>query len=286
MREKLLDLVQHNGNLPPLSQILEKLVELANNPDSDVNSVVNLVETESVISGKLIHLANSVLFGGGRDPAHDVSEAISRLGIKNSLDLVYSLELPKSFKKPKNINALTFWKHSFGVAYLTQIFAREMIKTWEELEASYLAGLLHDVGILVFDFLIPDEYENFLKENQNSSERSLDQLEEEQFGITHQELGAKFIQKWWNLSPHVVKAVNQHHDGSPESSEKVTLSQIVDLANKICNSAEISNGLMPNFSPPLEENWLEILDISDAKLNKLLENTREAIASSELALSS
>ncbi len=285
MREKLLDLVLHNGDLPPLSQILKKLVELANDPDSDVNSVVDLVETESVISGRLIHLANSVLFSGGRDPAHDISEAISRLGIKNSLDLVYSLELPKSFKKSQNLNPLTFWKHSFGVAYLTQIFARETIKTWEELEASYLSGLLHDVGILVFDYLIPDEYGEFLKENKDSSEHSLDQLEMKQFGITHQELGSKFIQKWWNLSPHVVKAVNQHHDNIPENLEKISLSQVVYLANKICNSAEISHNLIHNYSEPIEDNWLKVLDVSNEKLNKLLEDTREAIVAGELALS-
>ena len=62
----------------------------------------------SPVFRKLVHLANSVLFSGGRDATKDISEAVCRLRIKNSLGSVYTLKLPKSFKKPQNFDLLSF----------------------------------------------------------------------------------------------------------------------------------------------------------------------------------
>ncbi|MEE3347910.1 MAG: HDOD domain-containing protein [Nitrospinota bacterium] len=41
------------------------------------------------------------------------------------------------------------------MAYIVQI-------SQEEIEFAYLCGLMHDIGIVVFDHLIPDEYMEFL----------------------------------------------------------------------------------------------------------------------------
>ena len=46
----------------------------------------------------------------------------------------------------------------------------------EDVEASYLAGLMHDVGILVFDYLIPDEYGTFVR-ILSDSDKNLEDLE-------------------------------------------------------------------------------------------------------------
>jgi hypothetical protein len=59
----------------------------------------------------------------------------------------------------------------------------------EDLDASYLAGFLRDVEILVFDYLIPEEYSMFIKAAQES-ERTLEEMKIEKFGISHSELGA------------------------------------------------------------------------------------------------
>jgi HD-like signal output (HDOD) protein len=139
-----------------------------------------------------------------------------RLGVKMVLDMAYSLKLPGLFKKPKGFNQLHFWTHSIGVAYLTRSLAYMVKISQEDIEFAYLCGLMHDTGILVFDHLIPDEYSEFLG-TIKSSDITLAENEAETFGITHAELGARFIEKWWPVSPGLVEAIRIHHDSPGES---------------------------------------------------------------------
>jgi HD-like signal output (HDOD) protein len=79
-----------------------------NDPDSDVLEITGIIETEPVLSGRLIKLSNNVLFGGGREETEDLNDAVIRLGIKMVLDMAYSLKLPGLFSKPKGFNQLDF----------------------------------------------------------------------------------------------------------------------------------------------------------------------------------
>ena len=82
MKEKLLKLLETKGDLPPLSDILINLEGRINDPESDIEEISGLIQTEPVLSGRLIKLSNSVLFGGGRDEVLDLNSAIMRLGLK------------------------------------------------------------------------------------------------------------------------------------------------------------------------------------------------------------
>ena len=76
MKEKLLKLLETKGDLTPLSDILINLEGRINDPESDIEEISGLIQTEPVLSGRLIKLSNSVLFGGGRDEVSDLNSAI------------------------------------------------------------------------------------------------------------------------------------------------------------------------------------------------------------------
>ena len=117
MKEKLLALVEEKGDLPPLPEILINLERKVNDPDCDVMEISGIIESEPVLSGRLIQLSNSVLFGGGRENTEDLNDAVMRLGVKMVLDMAYSLKLPGLFSKPKGFNQLLFWTHSLPGLY-------------------------------------------------------------------------------------------------------------------------------------------------------------------------
>ena len=108
MKEKLLALVEEKGDLPPLPEILINLERKVNDPDCDVMEISGIIESEPVLSGRLIQLSNSVLFGGGRENTEDLNDAVMRLGVKMVLDMAYSLKLPGLFSKPKGFNQPLF----------------------------------------------------------------------------------------------------------------------------------------------------------------------------------
>ncbi|MBT5469770.1 MAG: HDOD domain-containing protein [Nitrospina sp.] len=284
MKENLLNLLETKGDLPPLSDVLLNLENRVNDPSSDIEEISGLIQTEPVLSGRLIKLSNSVLFGGGRDEVHDLNEAIMRLGMKMVLDLAYTLELPKAFKKSKSFDHIQFWKHSLGVAYLSRSLAIHQGSSKEDLDASYLAGLMHDVGVLVFDYLIPEEYAEFIK-NMVEDERPLSELEIEKFGISHSELGAEFIGKWWPVSEIVVKSVRRHHNPPPTKKIIPKIPRLVNWANQIANNNDMHNGL-PMHYHPLDENIFPRLKLSNDELELIVEKTKEGVEAADMILRS
>ena len=51
MRERILELVRTNSNLPPLPEILFGLQKLMDDPDCKVEDVYRLIKTDPALSG-------------------------------------------------------------------------------------------------------------------------------------------------------------------------------------------------------------------------------------------
>ncbi len=283
MKEKLIDLIEKKGDLPPLPDILINLENRVNDPDCDILEISGIIATEPVLSGRLILLSNSVLFGGGREKTADLNDAVMRLGIKMVLDMAYTLKLPGLFSKPKGFDQLLFWTHSLGVAYLTRSLAYIVKIPQEEIEFAYLCGLMHDIGIIVFDHLIPDEYNQFLQQIK-SSHLTLAENEAETFGITHAEMGARFIEKWWPVSPNLVQAIRIHHDAPGQDGDVKHIAHLLATANLLANQNEFGNGIVPEDTAPLEYGVLDKLNLDFEELEILIENTKEGLDAAQSLL--
>ncbi|MZH45648.1 MAG: HDOD domain-containing protein [Nitrospinae bacterium] len=283
MREKLIDLIEGKGDLPPLPEILMNLERKINDPECDILEVSGIIESEPVLSGRLITLANSVLFGGGREDVEDMNDAVMRLGVKMVLDMAYTVKLPGLFNKSKSFNQFDFWTHSLGVAYLTRSLAHMVKVSHEEIEFAYLCGLMHDVGIVVFDHLIPEKYNQFLEQIE-SSKLTLAENEEGTFGITHAELGARFIEKWWPVSPGLVEGIRIHHDKPDSNANVKNVANLLTTANLLANQNGFANGIVPEDTALLEYGVLDKLELGSDELEILIENTKEGLDAAQAIL--
>ena len=256
-------------------------------PDCEVEDVYHLIKTDPILTGRLITLANSALFCAGRNETENLEDAVVRLGMGQVMDMVYALELPKTFKKCKGFDQVEFWKHSLAVAFITRSLAKKVLSDVSDIEFSFLAGLMHDVGIIVLDNIIPQEYFNFLTlKDLSSSDKPLEFLEMEEFEIAHPEVGAEFIEKWWALSPKIVSAALAHHETGPVKGEVITLTQIVRIANRIANSHELTHPVTTAFEDPPEEGYLKTLHISQEELDIVVDTTLMGLQAVETLLRS
>jgi len=282
-KDEILKFLGEKGDLPPLPEILLKLQNLIDDPDSDLEAIAELIETEPVLSGRLIKLANSVLFGGGREEAGDLSHAVMRLGVKMILDLAYTLQLPKMFNKLKSFDQFQFWRHSLAVACLVQVLSKKAGLTEQEQAESYVCGLMHDLGVVVFDYLIPDEYSDFVQ-SIDSEEVPLEILEREKFGIDHSELGGRFIRKYWALSSSVIKSVKNHHQPLSLNGAGPTLFQLVDIANQVVVNHGITHGVGTQTESALEDKVYENLGIPPEELEEIFAETLEGLDAAEAVM--
>lgn len=282
-RDKILASLAEKGDLPPLPEILLKLQNLINDPESELEEIARLIETEPVLSGRLIKLANSVLYGGGREKSEDLPSVVMRLGVKMILDLAYTLQLTNMFSGFRSFDQYKFWMHSMGVACLTQALSKKANLPYEEKQESYVCGLMHDIGIVVFEYLIPDEYSEFVQ-SIGPEEVSLEGLEMEKFGIAHPELGARFIRQYWPISPIVINAVENHNHPLSANGAGLNIAQLVGIANQVAINEGITHGIGAPPEIPLSDSVYEKLDIFPDELEEIVETTVEGLDNTELLM--
>lgn len=282
MRKKIIELIKTKPDLPPLPEVLLGLQKLMNDPDCEVEDVYRLLKTDPVLSGRIITLANSALFGSGKDTTRNLEDAVVRLGMQQVMDLVYALELPRTFRKSKAFDQVEFWKHSLAVAFITRSLAKKVLSDYEDLEMAFLAGLMHDVGILVFDNVIPEEYFKFLTlKDLSSTDQPLEVLETDHFKLDHSEVGAVFMKKWWAISEKVVSAATKHHEVGLVQGKPIDLDQLVATANRIANDNGITHPVMTAFEDPPGEGFLDNLGITQEDLDIVIDTTKMGLLAAE-----
>jgi HD-like signal output (HDOD) protein len=161
MREKLLQAIQKKGDLPPLSSIINRLRVMIEDPNAGINDVVRLIQSDSILSGRLLQLANTVYYSGRDFQVTSLTRAMSRLGLKMALDIAYSVELPRLFSGGSIINQGDFWKCSLARATTASLVAKYLGGSRDQKSYAYLGGLMRNTGVLVFAHLIPEEYAEF-----------------------------------------------------------------------------------------------------------------------------
>lgn len=274
MKSEILQLIEKKGDLPPLPEIMLRLEAKVEDPNVDIEEIALIIESEPVLAGKLLKLSNSVFFGGGREPVEDLAGAILRLGLKMVLDLTFTLELPSLFNKVRIPNQRQFWQHSLAVAVFSRIISTRSRKIKCEPDLCYISGLMHDIGIMVFSYLLPDKYSVFIRDNW-SEETRLHELEEKEFDIDHSQLGAIFIKKWWSLKPEVADSVLSHHSDFSKIKNISPVCRVVNIANDVAESFGFAHKVIDSKVGDFDEKKLLSFGISGAELEEIIEETRE-----------
>jgi HD-like signal output (HDOD) protein len=215
--------------LPSSPGILQPLLGLLRRPpdEIDLGQVVQLVSYEKTIAAQLLRIANSPLYARAR-PAESIQSAIFTLGIQRIEDILLSNCFGNLVPRNKWVVApAVFWRHSFGCALVCREFAEQI--DYYDPDKAYLAGLLHDLGIIVNSLAYTDEYRHVLADAVQSG-RPLHEQERESLGFTHCDSGV-MLGKTWQLPEVVCDVIEWHHDveHAPSGSPLVFLVHLGDL---------------------------------------------------------
>lgn len=227
--EELAQRVGAMETLPALPVILAQLLACLDRPpgEIDFDEVVELVSRDESVAAQCVRMTNSAMFGRRR-LVETVHEAVIGLGLWRVSDIVFSCTLPQTFDPfPNTVERSIFWRHSLGCALISQHLAR--VVRSHSAEKAYLAGLLHDLGLLVNAQLLPGPTKAVFE---MAAHRSipLDQAESEILGFTHADSG-RILGEAWKLSPDILTVVQYHHDieAAPSARDLVALVHLSDL---------------------------------------------------------
>lgn len=241
--ERLQSLVAGMKSLPSIPVVYQEIMKQLVSPDCNLQAVGKTVHQDPAMTAKILQLVNSAFFGLGHHIS-DTGEAVTILGLDVIKALVLSIGIFSQFDekrvKDKEFSIERLWQHSLKVADLAKRIAVAEKAKKQMVDDCFLAGLVHDIGILILEDNFSEEYGR-VRELSNSQNISLYQAEHEIFGATHGAVGA-YLLGLWSMSNEVVEAVAFHHH--PELSGCSAFSPLIAVhAGDILEQRECIEGI-------------------------------------------
>jgi HD-like signal output (HDOD) protein len=226
--------------LPGLPEIMLRIQHIVNSEEGNAQILAKIIEQDLSLTAKVLKIANSAFFSAGNKRISSLPIAIARIGFNEIRSITMAITLIKQLSKKSNfIDYRAFWRHSLSAAYLTQKIASMLRKklSTEDLQYCFLAGLLHDMGILIYDQFFHREFEQIM-DYAVKQEKSYLVAEQTVAGKeTHQMVGSALLETW-KIDTAVISGVRFHHAFDKAPSNHLTCVAIVYLAEYIlCNWA-------------------------------------------------
>lgn len=233
MNQKLVDRLRDCPNLPSLPSIAIQVIELAQRPDVVIGEIAQLISCDPALSGRILRTVNSSFYARSQQIG-TVSHAVTILGLQSVKTLVlgFSLVSNLSAKKGKGFKHLTYWKRCVYAATAARVLSKRLgVAQHEEL---FIATLLSDIGMLVLDRVLGEEYGVLCA--QHAGHSALVAAEINKYGMTHAEVGGMMAESW-KLPAVLHVPIRRHHD--PENVADPAIRKLTELVNIAGRCADV-----------------------------------------------
>lgn len=230
--------------LPTLPAVATRLLAIGSEEDFDLDEAIALIETDPALSATILALCKTSDKGLG-DKITTVRRAVIMLGLETVQAAVLSvyvyeqLEGHAEFRDTGIFDRPGFWIHSIAVACAAEQIARSFPELGVTPDEGYLGGLLHDVGKLALQLVLPRVYEKTLRLAQ-SRRCAVCLAEHTTIGIDHYTAG-KRLAEHWKLPESIRDAIWLHSQPSsslPENSSS-GLVGVITLAEAIARDLHL-----------------------------------------------
>lgn len=226
--------VERVTKLPPMPGIATEILRLRHNAYANASELAAVIDQDPSLAAQLLRYAASPFYGY-QGKLTSVEQAIVRvLGMDFVMDFALGLSLGRSFRHSRGgpLGLDNFWRDALHAAAMTQALCNSIDYTRRpSAGVAYLAGLLHNFGVLLLGHLFPQQFERLNQAVAEQPERPLLELERELLGVTHAELGL-WLAEAWNLPQEIVETIREHHNPAFRSEYSV-YANLVYVANRL-----------------------------------------------------
>lgn len=203
-------LVSQMGRLPSVPSLYLELKQELQSPEASIHKISRIISRDPAMTAKILQLSNSAFFARRREISDPV-DAVSYLGLDCIQHLFLSVQAFSQFESAEcsGLSIDGLWQHSVAVATLSKKISKMEHADQRVTEASFTAGLLHDIGKLLLASRLPNNYREAVARSQ-TQKVPLWQAEGEAMCASHAEVGA-YLLGLWNLPEPIVEAVAYHH---------------------------------------------------------------------------
>jgi signal transduction histidine kinase/HD-like signal output (HDOD) protein len=219
--------------LPTLSPVAVRALRLTGSSDADVRAIIELVESDPALAAKILSLCRK----SNASTAHrveSVERAVIHLGLQAVRCALLSVEVFGIFgvepndHEPGGIDRRGFWIHSIAVAAAAELITEQAHHRGQHTSTTppeaFLCGLLHDLGKLALQVVLPKAYARVV-ETAERRRCALSDAERELLGIDHHAAGRRLAERWG--LPHIVQDTMWLHGSPPHALPALPHAELV-----------------------------------------------------------
>lgn len=262
--------------LPSLSVIINQLLALLQQKNVSMSVLMQRISQDQALTVRILQIANSPFYGMSTHIS-SLKDAGVILGLHTLQNIITAAGIIGHFPPAKDdsFDRLSFWQHAIGTGICAQVLARQ---SGLDADQAFTAGLLHDLGKLVFATYFRDDFARVL-EWRDQHDCLIKDAEQAVMGFDHTVIGAKVAQHW-KLPKAVVITIRCHHTPSDAFS---SLTGLVHLGDILCRGLEIGHG-GDNLMPTLDPTTLQRLGLDWASIHRCLKEIETLNSFSTLLL--
>jgi HD-like signal output (HDOD) protein len=224
IKEKILNDIE---GIPTFPENIIELQRICMNQDSTIDQISSRLTKDPALTTDVIKLSNSAAIVPGKRIT-DIKTAVVTIGLKN-LNGILTASNARRILNERYSSFEQIWEHCNRVAFYAKNIA-VYNRASKIAEASYMSGLLHDLGkivLLATDKKLVNHIADMV-ENRKISTTTI--MEEISIGVSHSTIGSLIATKW-NFPEYLVEAIKMHHSPLSSKKENIEVNCVVYTAN-------------------------------------------------------
>jgi HD-like signal output (HDOD) protein len=271
------------GDIATLPEITVKIIDIVEDPKSTARDLHEIIKNDPALSAKILKVVNSAFYGLPGQVAN-MDRAIVLLGLSAVKNIAVAASISHVFKIDRPhpyFSAKALWKHAVAVAVASRRLA-VAAGAKGNAEELFLAGLIHDLGILVERQAFSAKFLSAV-ETCAKNKSDLRESEFEQLGADHQDFGFALGSRW-KFPKHLLSVMGYHHNPEllPENERRFV--EFIELADLLCCQENIGFSLCCSQREITPELWSDC-GVSADSLEEIRETLPEDAAEAERTLS-
>jgi HD-GYP domain-containing protein (c-di-GMP phosphodiesterase class II) len=264
--------------LRAMPQVIADILAIRPTDDTPIEELADKIKLDPSLVTKLLGVANSAMYGG-RTKVESIDRVVIRLGLARIRELAVASGLMDMWRETPGDSLLdrnALWAHCIATALIARNIAGEC--KLPDPDRVFTAGLIHDIGCLVFEEVLGRDYQDILLTVEREH-GDLPRAERQRLSIDHAE-AMRHVAKNWNLPATLSDLIAGHHDPWRELKrlDPDTLRPMVAIrtANVVANALGIGRSHPGSIEmiPPM---LLSFIGLDATAMAAALQNIRHQV---------